>query len=252
MEKASDIKELLEQKEITYLNKNITFIKKTTILEVNHLNPIILSVQIYIKDKFLRPILKNELPNWIIENLMLQKNWEKVQDNSLEEELNILKESFFTNVNKDIFVDEAFSLYYSIMENKKEDEVKQLVGLRINEFGKIIGTQILNFSELPLIMKSLLKKDEKWTENLFLLDNNILLVPITYQNKILFCVCKETIKDTQVCLEVLNSFTLFKDRLSKEYLIILDDKDKRYLILDDKKMKKEMNKKIQKIEGVSG
>lgn len=251
---SSDITELLEKKDITYNDKKITFIKKTTILEVNSKKPIILSIQIYIKDNFLRPILKNELPNSIVEKLMLPNNWQIVKNEDFEKELNNLRESFFTNVETDTFVGEAFSLYYSVIgkDNKKANAIYQLMGLRINEFGKIIGNQTLSFPEIPLIMKCLLKEKELWKECVFLLDNHILLIPITYRNKILFCICKEKIENTQVCLEILNTFTLFKENFTKEYLIILDDKDKRYLILDDKKMKKEMNKKIQKIEGVSG
>lgn len=240
-----DLKEIFEEKTINYQGKELTFIKKNTILDSQN---IILSVQIFLKGNLLRPVLRQELPDNLIKDLMLPINWKKLDEiTELQKELEKLKENFFENITKkDYFVSEINSLFFGLVEANNINFLYQLIGLKVNEFGKALGNITLTFPELSLIFASLVNQNPIYKEYLYLLDNNLFLIPITYQNKTICYVCKYN-KD---CFKVLNSFTLFKQNLKNNYDIIFDSNDKRFLILDDKKFQKEMRKKTKILEGV--
>lgn len=249
------IEDIFEEKKILYEGKEFHFIKKTTVLLLNEKsnnskNKVILSVQIFLQETLLRPIYKEELPQEIINELMLPNQW-KITTNNYEDSLYRIKKNFFANSKKETFVNEVHSLYYGLIPNNLY-KCFNLIGLKVNEFGKIINHLTLNFSEIPLIYSSLLEKNSNYKSELLLLDNSIILIPIEnkefrHENKILCCVCKMKDMNNKVCFEILNTFTIFIK--NNNYQIILDSNDKRFLVLDDKKFQKEINKKIEKLKG---
>lgn len=251
------IEDIFEEKKILYEGKEFHFIKKTTILVLNKEDntntfnnkknhyKVVLSIQIFLQDILLRPIYKEELPDKIINELMMPNQWEKTTNN-YEDSLYRIKKNFFANSKKETFVNEVHSLYYGLIPNHVYN-CWNLVGLKVNEFGKIINHLTLNFSEIPLIYRSLLEKDLNYKNELFLLENSVILIPIEYQKKVLCCICKMKDEYNKVCFEILNTFTIYLK--NKQYEIILDSNDKRFLVLDDKKFQKEMNNKIKKLKG---